>query len=54
MYWTIYHIVYLEVWDEPKLPGDSGQVLIDEWSGWLFKSCCEIFSLIDKKKKKIS
>ena len=30
--------------------GDSREVPIYKWSGWQFISCCEIFSLLDKKK----
>ena len=26
------------VWDDPKLLGDSGEVLIFEWDGWRFDS----------------
>ena len=37
------------VQDDPKLLGDSGEVPISEWSGWHFKSCYEIFSLLDGK-----
>ena len=36
--------------DDLKLPGDSGEVPISEWSGWWFKTCCEIFSLFDQTK----
>ena len=38
--------------DDRKLPGDSGEVPISEWSGWEFESGCEVFSLLDGKKKK--
>ena len=38
------------VWDDPKLPGDSGEVSIFEWSGWRFDFCFEIFSLLDGEK----
>ena len=37
------------VCDDPKLLGDSGEVPISEWSGWLFDSYYEIFSLLDGK-----
>ena len=33
--------------DDPKQPGDSGEVPISEWSGWRFDSRYEIFSLLD-------
>ena len=39
------------VWDDPELLGDSGEIPISEWSGWRFDSRCEIFSLLDGKKK---
>jgi hypothetical protein len=39
-----------EVRADPKLPGDSGEVPISEWSGWRSDSCYEIFSLFDGKK----
>ena len=29
--------------DHPKLPCDSGEVPISEWSGWQVDSRCEIF-----------
>jgi hypothetical protein len=35
------------VQDDPKLPRDSGEVPISEWSGWQFNFRCEIFSLLD-------
>ena len=35
--------------DYPKLPGDSGEVLISEWSGWQFDPRYEIFSLLNQK-----
>lgn len=35
--------------DGPKLPCDSGEVPISEWSGWHFDSRCEIVSLFDGK-----
>ena len=41
---------FLLVQDDPKLPGDSGEVLISEGSGCRFHSRCEIFSLLDGKK----
>ena len=28
------------VQDDPKLPGDSGEVPISKWSGWWFNSRC--------------
>jgi len=37
---------------DPKLPGDSGEVPIFEWSGWRFDSYCAIFSLLDQKEKR--
>ena len=40
------------VQDDPKLPGDSGEVPVFEWSGWWFDFQCEIFSLLDGKKNK--
>ena len=36
--------------DDPKLPGDSGEVPISEWNGWRFDSRFEIFSLLDGEK----
>ena len=36
--------------DDPKQPGDSGEVPISKWSGWRFDSRCEIFSLLDEGK----
>ena len=42
----------VHVQDDPKLPGDSGEVPIFVHSGWLFDFCFEIFSLLDPKKKK--
>ena len=39
----------LEVWDDLKLPGDSEDVPISEWSGWQFDSRYEILSLLDGK-----
>ena len=38
-----------EVRDDPKLPGDSGEIPISEWSGWQFDTRYEIFSLLDGK-----
>ena len=38
------------VQEDPKLPGDSGEVPISEWSGWRFDSRCDILSLLDRKK----
>ena len=38
-----------EVRDDPYLPGDSGEALISERSGSRFDSCCEHFSLLDRK-----
>ena len=35
------------VQDDHKLPGDSEEVPISEWSGWQFDSHYEIFSLND-------
>ena len=35
----------VKVRGDPKLPGDSGEVPIAEWSGWRFDSCSEVFSL---------
>ena len=35
--------------DDPKLPGDSGEAPISEWSGWRFDSRREIFSPLDGK-----
>ena len=32
------------IWDDHKLPGDSEEVPISEWSGWRFDSRCEISS----------
>ena len=40
----------MEVRDDPKLPGDSGEVPNSEWSGRRFNSHCEISSLLDEKK----
>ena len=40
----------LQVRDDPKLLGDSGEVPISERSGWLFDSRCEIFLVLDGKK----
>ena len=37
--------------DDPKLPGDSGDIPISEWSGWQFDSHCKIFSLLDIKEQ---
>ena len=37
-----------KVRDDPKLQGDSGEVLISEWSGWQIDSCCEIFNLLTR------
>ena len=37
------------VQDDLKLRSDSGGVLIYKWSGWLFDSHCEIFSLLDER-----
>ena len=39
------------LWDDRKLPGDSGEAPIFEWSDWQFHTRCEIFSLLDRKKK---
>jgi hypothetical protein len=38
------------VQDDLKLPGDSREVPVSEWSGWQFASRYEIFSLLDRKK----
>ena len=46
--------IHLMVRDDPKLPGDSGEAPISEWSGWRFDSHCEIFSLLDGEKIKLS
>jgi hypothetical protein len=46
-----HHFPVVEVRDDLKLPGDSGEVPIFEWSGWRSDSCCEIFSLLDGKNK---
>ena len=40
----------IEVRDDPKLAGDGGEILISEWSGWRFDTCCKIVSLLDGKK----
>ena len=45
------HLVDFSGGDDPKLRGYSGEVPIYEWSGWQFDSCCEIFSILDRKKK---
>ena len=45
-----YNIECGHVRDDPKLPGDSGEVPISEWSGWRFDSYRKIFSLPDKIK----
>ena len=37
-----------EVWDDPKQPGDDGEVLITKWSGWWFNSCYETFYILDE------
>ena len=37
------------IWDDPKLLGDSGEVLTSERSGWWFDSHCKILSLLDKE-----
>jgi hypothetical protein len=39
----------IEVRDDPKLLGDSGEVSIFEWSDCRLNSRCEIFSLLDGK-----
>jgi hypothetical protein len=44
-------VVMDEVQYDPKLLGGSGHVPISEWSGWQFKSCYEIFFLLDGGKK---
>ena len=46
------HLVPIDVlvWDDLKLPYDSGEESISEWSGWQFDSYCEIFSLLDGKR----
>ena len=36
--------------DDPKLPGDSGEVFISKWSGWWFNFHFKSFSLLDRKK----
>ena len=36
--------------DDPKLPGDSGEVPISKWNARQFNSRCEIFSPLDKEK----
>ena len=33
--------------DDLKLPGQSGEAPISEWSGWRVNSHCEIFSLLE-------
>jgi hypothetical protein len=38
-----------KVRDDPKLPGDSGEVSIYEWSSWRFDFRCEIFSRLNGK-----
>ena len=45
------YVVSNQVQDDFKLQGDSGEVLISEWSGRLFDSCNEIFSLLDRRNK---
>ena len=40
-----YDVYQRVVQDDPKLPGDSGEVPISEWSGWQFNSRCEIYFL---------
>ena len=40
-------MTYDLVWDNPKLPGDSGDIPISKWSGWRFDSCYEIISVRD-------
>jgi hypothetical protein len=37
------------VQDDPELLGDSGEVLIFEWSGWRFNFRCVIFSPLHGK-----
>ena len=37
----------LTIRDDLKLPGDSEEVPISEWSGWWFDSHCEIFFVLD-------
>ena len=41
---------FSKVRDDPKLLGDSREVPIYEWSGWRFKSHCEIFLSAWRKK----
>jgi hypothetical protein len=43
-------LINILVRDDYKLPGDSGEVPIFEWSGWQFDFHCEVFSLLDIKK----
>ena len=38
--------------NDPKLPGDSGEVPISKWNGQWFDSHCDIFSLLDGEKKR--
>ena len=45
----IINVIQPLVWDDHELPGDSGEVLVFEWSGWRFNSRCELFSLFDGK-----
>ena len=42
-------MLMVEVRDDPKLPGDSEEVPISEWSGWRLDFHCEIFSLYEPK-----
>ena len=43
--WCLYKLI--QVRDDPKLPGDNGEVPISKWSDWWFNSHGEIFSLLD-------
>ena len=45
----LHSLIMLKVRDDPKLPGDSGEILISKWSGWRFDSHCEIFCSLDGK-----
>ena len=43
--------LFKDLWgDDPKLMGDSGEVLISKRSGWRFASHCEICFLLNGKK----
>ena len=43
-------VVMDEVRDDPYLPGDTGELLISDWSGWRFDLHYETFSLLDGNK----